>query len=347
MTLNYKYTLAIVVGLILAIFLGFKVSSSKFPEATATTTPPVVEVTKPKNISILFVGDIMLDRTVRTTIEKNGFMYPFEDIKSIFKGNDLAIGNLEGTITSNSSLSQSNFNILKFTFPSSDVKGLKDLGFTGLSLANNHSQDFGNDGYLETMANVGVGGLLSFGSPINDNNLSVVEPVGDENICFVGYHALYNPTTTPVEKEIKDLKLKCTFVVVFAHWGVEYNDTETRTQETQAHILIDAGADLIIGAHPHVVEPIEIYKGKAIFYSLGNFIFDQNFSTPTKLGLAVRMELDKENLTFHLIGLEINRNKLSFPEKDAYQARTDILISELPIDLKEKANIDGEIVIPR
>ena len=143
------------------------------------------------------------------------------------------------------------------------------------------------------------------------------------------------------------MRPNCDFIIVFAHWGIEYKDKETKEQVVLGHELIDAGADLIIGSHPHVIQPIEIYKNKAIFYSLGNFIFDQGFSKATKEGLGVRVVLEKNQITFKLIGLEINKNKLSFPEKETFQSRMNILISELPQDFKEKADIDGQIVIPR
>lgn len=298
-------------------------------------------------VKILLVGDLMLDRTVRTTIDKKGFEYSFTDIKSIFEGMDLAVGNLEGAITSNSSLSQKNFNILKFTFPSSDARALRDLGFSGFSLANNHALDFGHDGYLETITNLGLNDLFYFGSPTNDQNLSSSENIKGQDICFVGYHSLFVESLSPVVDEIKRIKPKCDFIVAFAHWGVEYEDYENKDQEREAYALVDAGADLVVGAHPHVIQPVEVYRGKAIFYSLGNFIFDQDFSLATRQGLAVQMELGGENVTYKFIPIEMYRNKLSFPDQGLFQPRMNVLTYKLSQEEKTKMNESMELILSR
>ncbi|CAN5121705.1 capsular polyglutamate synthetase PgsA [soil metagenome] len=345
------YILALSVLLIVIFFSMWYIDSMRSNNSgISTSTPVVVEKLKldqKNSVNMLFVGDIMLDRTVRTTIEKNGFEYLFKNIESIFLDTDIAIGNLEGTITSNKSLSQKDFSQLKFTFSSSVAKSLRDLGFTGMSLANNHSYDFGKDGFLETMANVGVGNMFTFGSPLNNYNISKVVPVKDKQICYVGYHELYDSKTEVISKEITRLEPTCDFLIVFAHWGTEYKDTPTIAQTKEAHEFIDAGADLIIGAHPHVIQPVEIYKNKAIFYSLGNFIFDQDFSIATRVGLAVRLELTEDKVNFHLIPIEMYKNVLSFPEKEAVMGRMNLLISKLPNDLKTTADVDSVFVLSR
>jgi poly-gamma-glutamate synthesis protein (capsule biosynthesis protein) len=317
-------------------------SARSHNKPVGVTSPQVAKPTQ-----LLFVGDIMLDRDVRLAIQKNGFEYLFADIKNIFGNLDLAVGNLEGTITSKPSISLEDYSKLKFTFDPSVVKSLKDLGFNGFSQANNHALDFGTDGFLSTQANLSSADLFSFGSPSNDINLSHMIAVNGENICFVGYHALYKEDTTPIVNEIKKVNQECSFVIVFAHWGMEYEVGESADQVREAHDFIDAGADLVLGAHPHVIEPIEIYKGKAIFYSLGNFVFDQDFSLATRQGLAVRLELGTSTETFHLIGLEMQNSKLYFPEKEAFQIRTNILISQLPKDLAQTADIDGVLILSR
>jgi poly-gamma-glutamate synthesis protein (capsule biosynthesis protein) len=324
-------------------FLGQKYPENRVP----ITNNGGQEEADAAPIRSLFVGDIMLDRTVRTTIEKHGFEYPFEDIKNIFGGQDMVVGNLEGAITSKPSVSQKDFSILKFTFPSSDARGLKDLGFSGFSLANNHAHDFGQEGFLETLTNLGLGELFSFGSPSNDRNLSTKVNVKGEDICMVGYHALYSSTTTQATEEIRRIKPDCDFVIVYAHWGIEYEDNENKRQREIGHELVDAGADLIIGAHPHVIQPVEIYKNKAIFYSIGNFIFDQDFSLATRQGLAVQMELGADKVTYGFIPVEMYRNKLSFPSKQAFVSRMSILTQELPLDMRNRALEAGQIVLDR
>ncbi|MEQ1666048.1 MAG: CapA family protein, partial [Bdellovibrionales bacterium] len=109
---------------------------------------------------------------------------------------------------------------------------------------------------------------------------------------------------------VKKLKAENDLVVVNIHWGTEYLLTANANQKLIAHKLIDSGADVIFGHHPHVVEPVEIYKGKAIFYSLGNFVFDQNFGDTTT-GLGVGVEFSKDKTTFTLYPYKL---KLFAPE---------------------------------
>lgn len=284
---------------------------------------------------ILFVGDIMLDRGIRRTIDKNGFDYILKDISEIFYDKDLIIGNLEGTITENESVSVINNQILHFTFATSTASDLKRIGFDVFSLANNHTLDFYQAGFDETNRNLSEAGVFSFGHPLNNQNLSYETVKKGLNLCLVGYHSLYNSSTTNVLNEIKKIKPNCDYLAVFAHWGIEYEDYENDNQREQAHSFIDSGADLVIGAHPHVLEPIEIYKNKAIFYSLGNFIFDQDFSLKTKRGIAVEVEINENNQIFHIIPLEISKGKLSYLGGDNFLSGLNLIISKLPNGPKE------------
>ncbi len=337
---------AVVIGIFIGYFLFSRYLISKL-DGRGTNTPVVETDEVEKPLQLLFTGDIMLDRTVRTSIREHGFMYHFEEVQNIFNDLDLAVGNLEGTITAEPSKSEKNFSILKFTFDPSVVGELKSLGFSGFSLANNHALDFGTDGFLSTQTSLNAGGLFSFGSPLNNLNISEEVDIRGQKLCFVGYHALYKEDTKQVVDEIVRIKPECDFITVVAHWGAEYQTVENEDQSKEAHEFVDAGADLIIGAHPHVIEPIEIYKGKAIFYSLGNFIFDQDFSQATKQGLAVRLELGTSTETFHLIGIQMTKSKLSFPEKETFQSRIDILKSQLPANLAQSVDTNGVFTISR
>lgn len=262
-------------------------------------------------IKILFVGDIMLDRNVAKKIRRDGFISLFKDIKEIFENKDLVIGNLEGTLTDNKSISEYDHNILRFTFNPDFAKELKNLGFSGFSLANNHSSDFYNDGYIQTKKNLVDAGLFSFGSSRNDVNISNIVSYKDKNICFIGYHDLYTYDESPVIDEIKNIRPNCDYIIVFAHWGDEYKTIQSERQTMLSHSFIDNGADLIIGAHPHVVEPVEIYKNKAIFYSLGNFMFDQDFSYDTQHGLAVSVSIYKDKTEFELLPTTVIKSSVS------------------------------------
>ncbi len=264
--------------------------------------------------SLLFVGDIMLDRGIAKYARKYGTNSLFAKVERLFLGTNAVIGNLEGTITNKPSVSEKDTSILRFTFDPMFAGLLGKLNFTALSLANNHAFDFGKDGYEQTKNNLHSAGIIAFGSPQNNDNVSGRLFVQGKTICLVGYHDLFTPDPTPTLEEIRNIRASCSRVVLFAHWGIEYLPTPSERQKMLAHKFIDAGADLVIGAHPHVVQPIEIYKNKAIFYSLGNFIFDQDFSFATEHGLTVHAEWSDEKIRFTLVPVSIKRGEVKIAE---------------------------------
>lgn len=270
----------------------------------------------PRTVTIVAVGDIMLDRTVREKIDAYGPGYPFEDIKQIFAGADIAVGNLEGGFTDNPSVSMSNHEILHFTFDPSLAAELKKLGFTALSLANNHSADFGMRGYDSTVKYLELAGIAPFGSPSNDFGIATMLEAHGLKVALIGYHEFYSPSVQPIVDEIEILRKTADFIIVYPHWGVEYEQGFNLDQQSIARAFIDAGADAVIGAHPHVIEPIEIYKGKAIFYSLGNFMFDQDFSMATRQGLTLRITVGDKDVSYKLVPVTMLHSKLSMSTDD-------------------------------
>ncbi len=308
----------IAVVMLFALGLLFVGQIKQEPAAGYLSVIPVLE--KPKVITnpvdVLFVGDIMLDRNVAVHAEKYGTSTLFSNIAPIFSGPDVVVGNLEGTITNNKSVSQANHSILHFTFDPKYAPILKNTGFSVLSLANNHALDFGVSGYDQTVTHLINADIAPFGSPMNDRNLSTKIFAKSQNICFVGYMDLFSPDPAPAIQDIKNIRSDCSKIVLFAHWGEEYHATSTARQKMLAHSFIDAGADLVIGSHPHVVEPYEIYKNKAIFYSLGNFIFDQNFSYATMHGLVVNVLWDNNKTTFTLMPTTINNEEVQLADPE-------------------------------
>ncbi|HWB33740.1 MAG TPA: CapA family protein [Candidatus Paceibacterota bacterium] len=249
----------------------------------------------------LFVGDVMLDRNVAVHAAQAGDDVLFAGVEPLFKSKDMVIGNLEGTITDNQSIAQQDHSILRFTFDPHFAAFLKSIGFTALSQANNHSLDFGQSGYLNTVAYLQAADIGSFGHALNEENLSLELSGKGQTLCLVGYMELFKPDPTSVINEIARLRPLCSEVVVMPHWGVEYMHDPTAAQVSLAHEFIDAGADVVVGGHPHVVEPLEIYNNHAIFYSLGNFLFDQPFSPQVKRGLGVAIDFSATSTRFTLI----------------------------------------------
>lgn len=251
--------------------------------------------------SVLFAGDIMLDRNVAVHARAAGPGVLFAGVLGLFATADARVANLEGSITTNPSIAQVDHSILHFTFdPAVAQAALAPLTLSAVSLANNHSYDFGRAGFESTRGYLAQWGIQPFGHPYNARVLSTALDVRGKQVCLVGYHSLYDATTTEVVAEVARLRPDCYKVVVFAHWGDEYKPVANAAQVAEAHEFVDAGADLVIGAHPHVVQNVETYRGRAIFYSLGNFMFDQDFSWATEHGLVVKVTFGATSTAFAL-----------------------------------------------
>lgn len=290
---------------------------------------------EPTPVRVLFVGDIMLDRSVAAHAEAAGDEALFAGAAPLVAGRDFVVGNLEGTITNNPSVSRVDPGILRFTFAPRMAEVLARAGFSAVSLANNHALDFGEFGYEDTFNYLAKQEIVAFGSPFNEQHIAAEIRVRDKTLCLVGYHQLFDPSPDNVLAKIKDIKPRCSYTVLVAHWGEEYQHEPTPAQRSAAHTFIDAGVDVVIGAHPHVVEPLEIYKGKAIFYSLGNFIFDQGWMPEVRRGLAVGIEFSDATTRFMLAGVD------TFKEASAAGATTtkavlaDLIAPGLPADISE------------
>ncbi|MDO8582357.1 MAG: AmmeMemoRadiSam system protein B [bacterium] len=262
--------------------------------------------------TILAFGDMMLDRNVRKAINTNGAEYPFLPIKRLLMGNDIVVTNAEGPFTAHASKTLNVLNgPLTFTFDPALLPTLKKIGFTLFSQANNHTLNFKQQGLEESAQAIEKIGLNWFGDPLNNNLHSFTTTIRGQKIAFVGYHEFAYQGLDAVLNEIYVLKKSGNFVIVYPHWGMEYNKSMTQGQINTAHAFIDAGADAVIGSHPHVIEPMEIYKNKAIFYSLGNFIFDQEFSQATREGLAVGIALTPTKVSYYLFPMNIRNAQAS------------------------------------
>ncbi len=268
-------------------------------------------------LTILAFGDMMLDRGVHDLMVKNGNMYPFTDIERIFLGNGLVVENLEGVFSNFSSLALKNHNILRFSFNPNIAAFIKKLGIDIVSQANNHASDYGKEGEEQSRKYLKENNIEYFGSFDNADAGPVYKkfPTADNTatttVAFIGYHEFSHENDDVVLNAIATAKREGAFTIVYPHWGTEYENSFTPSQQTKAHKFIDAGADVILGSHPHVIEPIEIYKGKAIFYSMGNFVFDQDFSKETTRGLSIGLEIGTSTVAYNLFPFNIIKSKLS------------------------------------
>jgi poly-gamma-glutamate synthesis protein (capsule biosynthesis protein) len=262
--------------------------------------------------SLLFFGDAMLDRQIRTVIEKRGASFLIEKMKQFFIAPDGAVFNLEGPVTKNASVSQNTVpgdkGHMSFTFDEEMTKNfLKSTKANAIFLGNNHILNFGKAGLSDTENFLKENSIGYFGD-IKGQSEHLQKEIGGERIVFIAFNQFFGGTAQRAMDKIRELKKTNDFVVLYAHWGVEYAREESEQQKAWAHGFVDAGADLVIGSHPHVVQPVEIYKNKAIFYSLGNFVFDQYFSPETTSGLAVEVSAKENALDFNLSSLSLNRD---------------------------------------
>lgn len=251
-------------------------------------------------INMLFAGDLMLDRYVKDRIDKYGLDYLFAKVDPEFwQGLDLFSVNLEGAVTE----AGQHYEPVKaydFAFAPEIVAGLKKYNINFFNLANNHIDDQGLKGIEQTRKNLDELEFSYAGCPngiISDCSTKVMT-VNDIKIGMVGLSTLWSrPDPDKLRKMMDDVNEQSDYVVVNVHWGEEYETKSNKLQQELGRQLIDLGADLIIGHHPHVVQETEIYKDKYIYYSLGNFIFDQYFAEATQKGLLVKVVIKKHELT--------------------------------------------------
>ncbi len=288
------YTIAMRNRTIVAIILSAVSSVSVITTTHAATTR--------SSWTLTAVGDVMLDRYVWTSIKKYGNDYPFRNITSILKGADIVLGNLEGPFTTSTKHAVA-YSSLIFNFSPTLAPILKQVGFTTLLLANNHTLNQGQKGLDATRETLKNAGLDYFGDPRNGTNYHLTQTINGERVTFLGYDNLDGKIDT-VLTDIRNAHNKGEYVIVVPHWGTEYKLGIQPQLQQQAKQLIDAGADMVLGGHPHVVEPFEIYKGKFIAYSLGNFVFDQYFSVDTQQELMLKLAFTKTSVTIKVIPMQ-------------------------------------------
>ena len=231
-------------------------------------------------------------------------LLPFRGMAEVFRSVDFCFGNLEAPFSGQPGFSTSPANI--FNTPLENVSGLREHHFSVLGLANNHMLDQGPAGLRFTLSYLHEQGITTFGVGENEDEAwrgAVVEVRGIR-IGFVGASyasvndngTLRNRFVARIEDEqrlaaaLARLRTEADFVVATMHAGAEYNPHVVPTEERFAHRAVELGADLVLGAHPHVLHRVEQYRGKYLFYSLGNFIFDHE-PLPRRQGLALRIHL--------------------------------------------------------
>lgn len=248
--------------------------------------------------TIIVSGDVIPARSVNSQVLKyKDFTWPYLKTADITKNADITFINLETPIIENCPVTSEG---MIFCGDSKNIEGLKYAGVDVVSLANNHAGNYGEKGVEETIKLLDDNGIKSTGTA--KSNLSIVNLRGI-NFAFLGYNditkfqpGVSNVDEEKIKKEIREAKNQAEVVVVTFHWGEEYKDQPDDRQRYLGHLAVDAGADLVIGNHPHWIQPVEIYQNKLIAYAHGNFVFDQMWSQETKEGVIGKYTFYKSQL---------------------------------------------------
>jgi poly-gamma-glutamate synthesis protein (capsule biosynthesis protein) len=280
-------------------------------------------------LTFLFGGDIMLDRGVKNSVSKNfngDYSVFFEKLK-ILESADAAFANLEGPASDQGA---DRHNLYSFRMDPSVVPALKGIGFDILSVANNHMGDWGREAYADTLARLKENEINYVGGSFNEVNAEnpVILEKNGMKIGFLAFSdvgpewlratpkqaGLLLADSLDFDEIIKRAAQQTDFLIVSFHFGEEYQAKHNARQEHLAHRAIDAGAKIVVGSHPHIIQDTEIYKNGFIAYSLGNLIFDQNFSPETMRGMLLKVQLFRDGnliVTKNIVKL----NSLFQPDK--------------------------------
>lgn len=244
-------------------------------DADLTPTPTMA----PVSLTVSVVGDCTLgtdenfdyDTSLNACYDNYGADYFFSNVKSIFSTDDLTIANFEGTLTDSEEREDKEY---AFKAPAEYAGILTSGSVEAVNTANNHSHDYGDQGYEDTISALDSAGILNFGY-----DKTVVTEVKGIKVGLVGIYELKDHLERREQLKQNIAKVKAEgaqITIVIFHWGNEKEEVPDSNQTTLAHLAIDEGADLVCGHHPHVLQGIEEYKGKNIVYSLGNFCFGGN-----------------------------------------------------------------------
>jgi poly-gamma-glutamate synthesis protein (capsule biosynthesis protein) len=262
-------------------------------------------------IVLAAVGDIMLSRAVeRKMIAKKDWKYPFLETAEITSGADITFGNLETTILPGARVLDMSF---IFRADPKALEGLEVAGFDVLSLANNHTMNFGYSGLEATLQNLDGVGIGHIGAGLSEKSIyaPVIKEVEGVKIGFLAYtyareqsHSIDGniygtayANTDKMKDQVSELRNSADIVVISMHMGEEYQTSPNTVQKNFARAAVDAGAELVIGHHPHVVETFEKYNDGYIIYSLGNFVFDQMWSEETRLGAIAEITFENNKIS--------------------------------------------------
>jgi poly-gamma-glutamate synthesis protein (capsule biosynthesis protein) len=291
--------------------------------AAAADTPPQVEIT------IAAVGDLMLGGRTEPFLNQYGSDYPFHDVMPVLRQADVVAGNLESSISLRGTAVENK----KFTLRAGPIAALalKSAGMRVVTLANNHSMDFGPLALQDTLATLAENSILYTGAgmDLDDARSPAILKIKGKTLAFLSYSLTFpleffasakQPGTAPgyadfVKADIEKVRPLADLVVVSFHWGAELMTAAKDYQIELGHQAIDWGADLVLGHHPHVLQEIEVYKGRLIAYSLGNFVFGSE-SNRTNTSMILLLTFRGNTLSkVEAVPLDVNNYRVHYQPK--------------------------------
>jgi poly-gamma-glutamate synthesis protein (capsule biosynthesis protein) len=323
--LSIKASFVFLIVLSLVVFQE-SIETLFFPAQVLITISQIQE----REVNLIFVGDVMLDRGVNFMIKKQGdYRFPFLKIAQDLKETDIVFGNLESVISDKGEKVGS---IYSFRAKPKSLEGLVYAGFNVLSLANNHALDYGPEALKDSLQRLEKENISYVGAGSNEEEAfsPVIKKVNKTSVAFLAYTNLGSPYWTSrknrlgiawidwqdfkkIGEDIENAKNQADILIVSLHSGNEYSKNPTQFQKEFSKLAIEAGADLVIGHHPHIVQPLEKYKEGWIVYSLGNFVFDQDFSKETMQGLMLKVIIKNDKIS-EVIPINIKINDFFQPE---------------------------------
>ncbi len=251
--------------------------------------------------SVIAVGDIMLGGRAKKAVAEFGPDYPFDGVLPLLRRAPIVLGNLEGPLAEKARKQQRNFS---YRVDVSLASSLSRAGINVVTLANNHLMDCGRSGVLETLDALSSANVFALGAGTNERaaHAPVIRQAGGIRIGLLGYYWNRRTAATvdkpgsamdppeALEADIRALREHVDRIVVTFHWGVPYEREPSSDDRAKAHSAVDCGADAVVGHHPHIVQPFEIYRGCPIFYSVGNFAFGSGNSRAEGLLVGLRFE---------------------------------------------------------
>jgi poly-gamma-glutamate synthesis protein (capsule biosynthesis protein) len=276
-----------------AVALSSGLSRMSLPVIAPPVVPP--PPVSPKRVHAAFTGDVAVALGVGNIVASHREpAFPFGDVSERLHAYDLLVGNLECVVATRGERTIRE----PLIAPAVTPKLVVDAGFDLVSIANNHTLDMSHAGYFEMLEKLDAAGLVFFGSTTADfaRDPTVVRDIDGVRIALIGH---MNREEKRAIEDVARARKVADVVIVFEHWGIEYSQYPARYQRLLGRTLIDAGADAVIGAHTHVVQPVEIYKDRLIVYGLGNFVFSSMVRRGTHTGAVLELDLDKHGIAAH------------------------------------------------